>query len=371
MATTGTDAGGGVVLGDNSNGESVPFILDARYQTHYLAGFWAETVLFGIYLAMFIVAIRIMTRKRSLDHFASRVFLSGIIMMFILIVIHNISVVYKMIRAYALYVNSPVGVPVVYFQDFSQWDNFIHAVIGGLLTWIGDVLVIYRCFLIWRRNYYVIAFPAFLLAVSVATTIVNWYWFQNPTSIPYSTMEPFMKVIFPVNLAQNLITTGLIAYKIYKQHRETRASGLVLASTVDLFTIARIVVESAAVYTFEVFIMIILFYMTHPGLVVIQHMIVPTMGIVFLLLAIRTHVAKNDAARTQYPTNSVFPSWMAGDSEDGRRPTMPIIATISQSVTEQHHLDTMTPTKIRTEHSQSYMSDQGQTLVNDTKGSPV
>jgi hypothetical protein len=52
------------------------------------------------------------------------------------------SVGYKLIRAYALFVGTPPGLPVVYFQDFIKWDNYIHPVILALLTWLGDYLVV-------------------------------------------------------------------------------------------------------------------------------------------------------------------------------------------------------------------------------------
>ncbi|TFK28529.1 hypothetical protein FA15DRAFT_685307 [Coprinopsis marcescibilis] len=326
--------------------------LNKTYQVYFLAAFWVEAVVYGIYLSLFISAIRIMTKKRSLDHFASRVFLSGIIIMFILISIHNASIIYKMIRAYALFIGTPPNLPVVYFQDFIKWDNFAHPVILALLTWLGDYLVIYRCFLIWRRNYYVILLPAFLLLVSLGTTSVNLYWFQHPDSIPFDTMTHFLNVIFPVNLIQNILTTGLIAFKVWKQHRETRASGLMLGSNIDLITVLRIVVESALIYTVEMFVMIIMFYRAHPGLVIVQHLLTPSIGIVFVLIAVRAHVAKSESvARNAYPSNSMYPSWMSGDREEGgRRPPMPIITT----VTEQHHLEDMSPTKLRTELSDSY-----------------
>lgn len=51
-----------------------------------------------------------------------------------------------------------------------------------------------------------------------------------------------------------------------------------LSSNNDLLTIVRIIVESAAIYTIETTVMIILFYKEHPGLVIVQHLLAPSIG---------------------------------------------------------------------------------------------
>ncbi|KAG2008348.1 hypothetical protein CC2G_013787 [Coprinopsis cinerea AmutBmut pab1-1] len=347
--------------------------LNQQYQIYYLAACWTEGIVYGIYLTLFVWTVRIMTQKRALDQTASRIFLVGVLVMFVLITIHVGSVGYKLIRAYALFVGTPPGLPVVYFQDFIKWDNYIHPVILALLTWLGDYLVIYRCFLIWRRNWWIISVPSFFLLVSVGTTSVNLHWFRNPESIPLETMTHFLNVIFPVNLIQNVLTTGLIAFKIWKQYRDTRSAGLLLTSTSELLTIIRIIVESALIYTIETFAMIILYYKNHPGLVIVQHMLNPSIGIVFCLIAIRTHVVKSESVvRNAYPSNSMMPSWMSMSGNEhqhqSRRGPMPIITT----VTEHHHLDTMTPTKIDHESGESYSPGSGDRKIylQEAKGSP-
>lgn len=91
-------------------------------------------------------------------------------------------------------------------------------------------------------------------------------------------MTHFLNVVFPINLIQNIMTTGLIAYKIWAQYRESRASGLMMSSSLSLLSVVRIIVESALIYTVEMLALIILYYKAHAGIVVVQYILPPSIG---------------------------------------------------------------------------------------------
>src|SRR4051794_8715820 len=76
-------------------------------------------------------------------------------------------------------------------------------------------------------------------------------------SIPFLTEFRLFGTIYPINLAQNTLTTGLITFKIYQQHRRSSAAG-VRAPGLSLVDIMRIFVESALLYTIECLLLIIL-----------------------------------------------------------------------------------------------------------------
>ena len=46
----------------------------------------------------------------------------------------------RLIRAYALLVKPPA--PFVYFQYFTEWDNYAHLLLIAFCTWLGDILVV-------------------------------------------------------------------------------------------------------------------------------------------------------------------------------------------------------------------------------------
>ncbi|RXW19539.1 hypothetical protein EST38_g6314 [Candolleomyces aberdarensis] len=230
----------------------------------------------GVYACLFIATTRIMLKKQAAESFASRVFLVAGTINFILGTLHVAFALFRLIRAYALLVVPPY--PIFYIFDFNRWDNFSHLVILALMTWVADGLVIYRCFLIWRRNYWIIILPTLLVLISMAMTFVNWRWFKHPEDFDPNVIKHIFNMVFPLNLAQNVITTSLIAAKIYMQHRASQRSGLQLSSAINLITIIRIIVESAMIYTVLTIIIIILLFTVNPAVAIPQQCLAPVIG---------------------------------------------------------------------------------------------
>lgn len=153
---------------------------------------------------------------------------------------------------------------------------------------------------------------------TTATTTVNLYWFGHPSSIPLPIMQLFLNVTFPLNLLQNVLTTGLIAIRIWSQHRQTVQAGVKFVSAggaLSLLMVLRIVVESAMIYTIQMLIITILWYLGHPAIVIVQHATLPSigsslplsskspphdlisldalLGIVFVLMIVRTYLPRS------------------------------------------------------------------------------
>jgi len=143
-------------------------------------------------------------------------------------------------------------------------------------------------------------------------------------------MVPVINAGYPLSLTQNVLTTGLIAWKIWTQHRLSKKSGLKVANRISLLQIIRIIVESAMVYTFQVLALVILYFVGHPLQFVFQTLIIPTSGeylsssdnlvnvsithsttgIVFVLIAIRVHLATSESQNNTM-ASSIIPPWLS------------------------------------------------------------
>ncbi|KAG2008110.1 hypothetical protein CC2G_013573 [Coprinopsis cinerea AmutBmut pab1-1] len=263
--------------------------------------------------------IRFTLSRRSIigsDPLAKRVFTYLITAMFILSTYWMGVNIYRFLEAYA-FMNVPGGLPIYYFRDFSIWYNFSYAIISSMLFWIADFLAIYRCFIIWDRSYRIVALPFLLLVASIGTNGVNFHFFLNgPKAIPngFRTIVPLLDFVYPGHLGQNVMTTALIAYKIWRRHSESRAAGIRVTSTITLLGVARIVVESAMIYTMQMLALVVLHIKKHPLRVVFQAAIVPSTGIVFVLITMRIQRAVKESARQAPPTSILFPRWV--DPED-------------------------------------------------------
>lgn len=91
----------------------------------------------------------------------------------------------------------------------------------------------------------------------------------------------WMDSIYAIALTQNTMTTGLIAYRIWRQDRASLEIGLRTAgskSKSSLVPIVRIIIESAAIYVLTAIIIIILYARNNNFQYVIQEAIVPIIG---------------------------------------------------------------------------------------------
>ncbi|KAJ2913611.1 hypothetical protein MD484_g6800, partial [Candolleomyces efflorescens] len=257
-----------------------------------------------------------------------------------MITIYTFINLYRGIRAYAQNIVGPN--PVNYYHDFSQWDNFSFGIIVTLLVWHADALVIYRCFVIWGHNIWVILFPVVLLLFSFVVNCITLTSFKHPDAVPAAVAGAFIQMVYPINLAQNITTTSLIAYRIWSQHYKARESGLFkVAAGMNLLTVVRIIIESALIFTVQQLILLILLELDHPAQVILHATLVPSMGLVFVLMTLRTHFARTDTEGR----------WTGGRSTNhhttGQRPGNSSVAVVTtRTVTEDmpmHVIDSKVP----------------------------
>jgi hypothetical protein len=104
-------------------------------------------------------------------------------------------------------------------------------------------------------------------------------WFTHFGMAGFDTVLSWMSTIYPLVFAQNIITTGLIAFKIWTQHRISTANGVIDTSTrLSLINVLRILIESAAIYTFQVLVLLILYPMENNAQYIVQSAVIPSIG---------------------------------------------------------------------------------------------
>jgi len=249
---------------------------------------WFETLLYGMYCSLFFETVYIILKKRMTKTIPAKIFFGATILMFFVATTHVALNLYRLLRGY-VWLRDTVG-PTDYFLDLGRWDNIAHDAINAIMSWIGDFLVIYRCFIVWNNNYYIIAIPSVLLILSVIANSIALHLF---TKVPLGTifgpnLVHWMNTIYALALVQNTMTTGLIAWRIWRQERASAVIGVQSStSRSSLIPIVRIVIESAALYVLEMIVLIVLYTLNNNGQFVLQEAAVPTVGIVFTLMTVR------------------------------------------------------------------------------------
>ncbi|KAH6885076.1 hypothetical protein BKA70DRAFT_1445299 [Coprinopsis sp. MPI-PUGE-AT-0042] len=251
----------------------------------------------------------IVAQKEAHKPFASKVFLAGNIIMFIAISFYNMC-----IDVIGFAYQPDARAPLLYLNDVGNWTALASLYLLVVIMWIGDALVIYRCFLIWQRNYRVIAIPSLLYILIVGLQISNLWWISQQSSMVNVTAKrwPILTITFPLYFVQNFLTTGLILFRIWSRHRELKNAGIVSLNTPSLVALMRAIVESAAIYTTVLFLVVVLCSIDHPGWYVGHLILYPTTGIMFTLMAIRVHSVQEEAKHIA-PSPSLLPSWVMGD----------------------------------------------------------
>lgn len=155
--------------------------------------------------------------------------------------------------------------------------------------------------------------------VIVVLSIMCLFWLTHFGRVTAHVTEVWMAPIYPLVLAQNVITTGLITLKIWTQYRISVTNNVVdTSSRLRLGGILRIIIESAAIYTIQMLILVIVTPLRCNVHHIVQMATVPSIGtsvvpfqeelpsispcllsppshkgIVFVLIAVRVHHSSN------------------------------------------------------------------------------
>ncbi|KAG2014956.1 hypothetical protein CC2G_008271 [Coprinopsis cinerea AmutBmut pab1-1] len=249
--------------------------------------------LYGAYTVLFVVSVRIKRKQRTPSTRPATIFFYSSISMFISITLFVIFTIRRYSHALITYTFTTGQFPKTYLHDWGQWDNWIVTFFLGFVVWLGDGLAVYRCYLIWDKNFIVIAIPSALLLTSIISNSVNLAAFLNPSLVPENVVLNNLRMVYPVNIAQTTLTTSLITWKIYAQYRISKEAGLHdMGSKVNSLTIIRVVVESAMIFTVQQIILCATFYAGNPAGAIFHGTLVPSIGIVFLLISNRCYEAQ-------------------------------------------------------------------------------
>ncbi|KAH6885088.1 hypothetical protein BKA70DRAFT_1410651 [Coprinopsis sp. MPI-PUGE-AT-0042] len=107
-------------------------------------------------------------------------------------------------------------------------------------------------------------------------------------------------------LLQTALTTALIVWKIWSQSRHRRLASVHVPS---ISSIMRIIVEGAVIYTAGMFVMVLLRAFNNPAQVIVHACMIPTTGIVFVLMALRIHAVREESKR-MLASASLLPTWL-------------------------------------------------------------
>ncbi|KAF8881057.1 hypothetical protein CPB84DRAFT_1751285 [Gymnopilus junonius] len=119
------------------------------------------------------------------------------------------------------------------------WKTLFNDICAFLLATLGDGLLIWRCFNVWNRSLLVILLPLFLLLSTITIASASKL---EPSPYQGSILDILTAATFCVTSATTLLTTFLIAYRIYSFSKQD----LLKRSRMRFRNIVEILAQSAA-----------------------------------------------------------------------------------------------------------------------------
>jgi len=131
--------------------------------------------------------------------------------------------------------------------------------VGAII--LADALVVYRTFVVWNKNIYVIVIPC-LTFVATFTCGVSFVRLQHRTAVETSVFAKSVTEWTVAFLLCSFITTvystGLIAFKLMSSQMNLRRHGIMTSDSLS-YRITRILVESAALYSLNHLLYVVLY----------------------------------------------------------------------------------------------------------------
>ncbi|KAI0313225.1 hypothetical protein OF83DRAFT_1142358 [Amylostereum chailletii] len=240
-----------------------------------------ESIFFGAYVVLFLACLKVSWSKRKVSGLNYRM-VGASVALFVLITWHEVMDTYRLVTAFSI--SETTGGADLYFADISSALGVLKTSIYLAITAVSDLLILYRCFIVWERRMYVVVLPLLLYVADIGVGIASVYTSSKGDAHAFSTeQERITNAFFSCTLALNALCTGLIAFRIAKSQRQTRATRG--DSNLDQVTV--IVVESGAIYVANLVIIVATFSSRSIVFNIFLDLLSPVIGIVFSLIIVR------------------------------------------------------------------------------------
>jgi len=249
-----------------------------------------ESFFYGIYFALFCTSIRVLLNKRkTISGAVTLLSLAGVLGALITwhILTDGVRLVYAFKRD-----NEPSG-PDLYYANVASALSLIKTSLYLITTILFDAFILYRCFIIWDRNFVVILLPFLIFLADIGTGIAAVQGLSdltNADTVFIEKQQRISKSFFACTTAVNGICTLLIAYRLWTRQSTMRDSRKAFGLTRE----ARIMAESGAIYAVTVILIIATYTSDSNSFNVFLDMASPVIGVAYSLIMIRLCANSND-----------------------------------------------------------------------------
>lgn len=198
-----------------------------------------------------------------------------------------------MLKAFTAHMDTP-DAPEAFYALVSSKLNLTKNSCYVISVLLADLLLLYRTYVVWGRNYLVVIIPFLILAADAGMGI--WFNWSITVAVPgrsvlVSNVFARSKYFYIATLSFNVICTALIGFKIWIIQRSVAHS----ANASQLGgSILSIILESAGIYTAVQVVLIVTSATGSSSMFILLNGIPPLVGSVFSYVILRS---SSDSAR--------------------------------------------------------------------------
>ncbi|KZV69418.1 hypothetical protein PENSPDRAFT_686397 [Peniophora sp. CONT] len=247
-------------------------------ETATLLALFLETLLYGIFSALCVVTVIQQHKVKNASEGRWTLPVSG--MMLVIATTHLIIAFVRAHSGFTVAVHTPAG-SQGFFANVSVPLHVAMDCLYVLQTTIGDAVLIWRLYMVYARNLWVACpFLVTLIANLVTGSIVCYFEATaTPGSTIFLTASKWIEAFFILTMCTNSLCTAGIMWRIWS--RGHKQGGLIW--------VLLIVAESGALYSTAVLSLFIAYVRNSEGQYVAIDLIVPLVGIIFVLIVLRRY----------------------------------------------------------------------------------
>ncbi|KAJ7457392.1 hypothetical protein FB451DRAFT_1047355 [Mycena latifolia] len=253
----------------------------------------------GVNVILFGVAISVLARRTPMGKTSKLPMLAVTCLMFSLCTVH-----------YSLNFNNVYNGLMVKVRPHISEETHLLAgadMLFAITDFFSQLILIYRCYLVWGKTIWVIILPVLVAFASVACGIalIGLVLSINPTAPQApAAIVPIGDAAFAMSLILNFMTSTLIVGRIWYMSRQSRIQGIPHSKT-SIQRAIEIIIESGLLFLAAQFVFVVLFAIAHPAQAVVEPVATQIYGISPTLIIVRVGMGASYEQTTKSPMTSV------------------------------------------------------------------
>ncbi|KAJ7924140.1 hypothetical protein B0H13DRAFT_2315751 [Mycena leptocephala] len=265
-----------------------------------------EATCYGFFLCIFILSVYThLNVSRRTTH--TNIMFAMACAMFIVSTSHFVIIFYRTVYG-LLEMATTQGGSAAFLANPRSWHAIMRDALYMTQCILGDSVAIYRCWILWDRDFRVVALPLVFLVASIVSGSTACQRLSTVTSYGHifdPAVWDWIAVFYALALGQNTITTGLMAFRLWSVDRRSKAYNV---GRSQFFSTMLLLIESAALY-FVLQVLVLAAFLAKSNIqLVLLGSIPPIVGITFTLVTIRVAFRSRPSTEgsSQTPTVGSF-----------------------------------------------------------------